>query len=95
MFKLTTCDVTQPLESVHDVAQEVELSQQHGAVGASIREQRPALPVRSTQPVVTDVTDVHQEVQDVSESASWRDRGQRSHLNVTPGHFLVIFAKNR
>lgn len=59
-------------EAGHDVTQEVEVSQQGRAVGASLGEHGATLPVRGAQFGVTDVADVHQEVKDVPQSASWK-----------------------
>lgn len=73
----TAGDAAERQEAVHDVTQEVEVSQQLGAVGSGLGEHLPALPVRRAQFGVTDVANVNQEVEDVPQSASCRVRGQR------------------
>lgn len=75
----TTSDVAQRQKAVHDVTQEVEFSQEVVAVGPSLSKDVPALPVRSSEFVVADVSNVHEEVEDIPESASCK--GQRSKAN--------------
>lgn len=70
--KRTAGEAAEWQEAVHDVTQEVEVTQQVGAVGASLSEHCPALPVRRAQFGITDVADVHQEVENVPQSASCR-----------------------
>lgn len=70
-------------EASHDVTQEVEVSQQVGAVGASLGEYGTTLPVWRAQFGIADVADVHQEVKDVPQSTSWKSE-------VT-GHLLFTF----
>lgn len=83
----TAGDAAERQEAVHDVTQEVKLSQQVGAVGSSLGEHRPALPVRRAQLGVADIADVHQKVQDIPQSTSCGVRGQRSEVyHMTLGY---------
>lgn len=55
-----------------DLTQEVEVSQDLAAVEPRLREQLSALPVGGAHLLVTDVPNVHQEMEQVSESPGWR-----------------------
>ena len=74
----TTSEVAERQEGVHDVTQEVEFPQQVSAVASGLGEHLATLPVRSAELLVADVSDVHQEVEDVPQSASCRVRGQKT-----------------
>lgn len=68
----TASEAAEGQEAIHDVTQEVEVAQQLGAVGTRLSEQNAAFPVRRAQFGVAHVPDIHQEVEDVPQSASCR-----------------------
>lgn len=65
----TTGEAAERQEAIDDVTQEVEVPEQVGAFCMSIGENGSALPVRRAQFGITDVTDLHQEVDGVPQSS--------------------------
>lgn len=80
--KRTSSKAAERHEGRYDVTQEVKVDQQGSTVGMRLVEYGTALSVGGAQLVIAHIADVHQEVEDIPQCASWGLKVKQSSLHL-------------